>query len=282
MQGRPMGGLLRFGGHGLLCRQGVAMLQFDDKTAALLETAYQGADFRRRRRASFDALAPRPGQRIADIGCGNGWLTLELALAVGETGQVIGVDPSADMLALARQRTTGMPQVRLVEGPAESLPLEDGSLDGALSVQVFEYLPETAGALAGIRRALRSGGRLVIGDMHFGTLAWHSDDPARMARMIESWNAHVADVASAASLVPAIRDAGFEVTGVRPVTTVDTDLRPDGLARMMLILMESYAVSQGHVPADEARAWAEEQEALAREGRFFHTLTHFVISARRT
>ncbi|MEQ9039372.1 MAG: hypothetical protein RIE24_13560 [Silicimonas sp.] len=48
-----------------------------------------------------------------------------------------------------------------------------------------------------------------------------------------------------------------------------------------MILMEKYAVENGHVAADEARAWAEEQERLAAEGRFFQTLTHFVVSARK-
>ena len=50
------------------------------------------------------------------------------------------------------------------------------------------------------------------------------------------------------------------MTGVVPLTFVDTSLRPDGIARMMMILMENYAVSSGHVTADEARSWAEEQE----------------------
>lgn len=257
------------------------MLKFDEGTARLLEVAYQGGDFRRRRRASFDALSPGPGQRLADIGCGNGLLTLELALAVGESGSVIGIDPSAEMLALAETRLADISQARVMEGTAEQLPLKDGSLDGALSLQVFEYLADTGAALGEVYRVLRPGGRLVLGDMHFGTLAWHSDDPERMDRMIASWNRHVADAASPASLLPALRAARFEVAGVRPLTSVDTELRPDGLARMMLVLMENYAVAQGHVTADEARSWVEEQETLAREGRFFHTLTHFVISARK-
>ena len=118
--------------------------------------------------------------------------------------------------------------------------------------------------------------------MHFGTLVWHSDDPLRMARMCASWDRHVANPALPAGLPALLAEAGFEVTAVRPLTTVDTTLRPDGLARMMMILMENYAVANGHVSADEARAWAVEQEHLAGEGRFFHSLTHFVVAGRKT
>ena len=56
------------------------MLQFDEQTTRLLELVYQGADITRRRQASFDVLQPVAGDRIADIGCGNGLLTQELSL----------------------------------------------------------------------------------------------------------------------------------------------------------------------------------------------------------
>lgn len=257
------------------------MLAFDRETSAQLERAYHGADFRRRRQASFDALAPRPGQRLADIGCGNGHLTRELALAVAPEGEVVGVDPSAEMLELARERLSDLPNANHCEGTADALPLDDASLDGALSLQVFEYLDDVPGALADARRVLRDGARLVIGDMHFGTLTWFSDDPARMSRMCASWDRHVASTDLPARLPALLRAAGFEVTDVAPLTLSDSTLRPDGLARMMLTLMEAYAVSNGHVPADEARAWRDEQESLAADGRFFMSLTHFVVSARK-
>lgn len=257
------------------------MLKFDQATSAILERAYQGADFRDRRRASFDALSPAPGQRLADIGCGNGLLTRELALAVGPTGHVVGIDPSPEMRTLACERVADLENTVILEGTADALPVVDGALDGALSLQVFEYLAEPYAALRDVLRALRPGGRLALGDMHFGTLAWHSDTPERMARMCASWNRHVADPDLPAKLPSLMRRAGFEVVSVAPLTFTDTTLRPDGIARMMMILMESYAVSNGHVSADEARAWVEEQEQLALDGRFFMTLTHFVLSARK-
>ena len=73
------------------------MLQFDAETAKLLDDGYQGSDIAQRRLANLAALAPERDNVIADIGAGTGLLTLDLARAVGETGQVIAIDPSPEM-----------------------------------------------------------------------------------------------------------------------------------------------------------------------------------------
>lgn len=257
------------------------MLEFDAETSRLLEDVYAGGDFTRRRRCSFDALAPRPGETLLDIGCGGGHLCADLARAVGPKGRVIGVDPSNDMRKGAAGRVDGLDWVSIRDGAADALPVEAGLADGAVSLQVFEYLDDVPGALSELYRALRPGGRVAIGDMQFDTLSWFSDAPERMARMTASWDTHVADTGLPARLPALLDKAGFEVDAVTPLTFCDHALRPDGVASLMLLLMERYAVQKGHVPADEARAWAEEQQALATEGRFFFLLTHVVVSARK-
>ena len=70
------------------------MLNFDSETTRFLQIAYSGADFAKRRQASFDAINPGPGETVLDIGCGNGMLSVELARAVGPNGAVLGIDPS--------------------------------------------------------------------------------------------------------------------------------------------------------------------------------------------
>lgn len=257
------------------------MLKFDAETTRTLDLAYQGADITRRRQASFDALAPVPGDVVVDIGCGNGMLTAELARAVGQSGRVIGIDPSADMLVAGQERCAEFAWVEMVEGRVEDMPLGDRTADKAVSLQVFEYLSDIPAALAEARRVLRPGGRLVLGDMHWDCWAWRAEDTERMARMMASWRRHVADQRVPERLPEMMRSAGFEVMAVTPMPMHDTVLKPDGIARMMLVLMENYAVSNGHLTAEEARGWMEEQEALAADGRFFMHLDHFVTSARK-
>ena len=169
------------------------MLQFDAETTRLLENAYRGSDVVKRRLATLEALAPRAGETIVDVGSGPGYLTLELSRAVGDTGEVIGVDPSADMRRAAASQCAGFPNVRILDGTATALPLDDASADRIASLQVFEYLSDIPGALLEIRRVLHPGGRLVVGDIHWDSWIWHSDEPSRMARMMKAWDHHLAD-----------------------------------------------------------------------------------------
>ncbi|MBS0125828.1 methyltransferase domain-containing protein [Thetidibacter halocola] len=257
------------------------MLQFDAATTRLLETAYLGRDITERRRANFFALDPRPGDTVLDLGCGNGLMTADLARAVGPFGQVIGIDPSADMRGAAEARTGNMDNVSIRDGMAGDLPLDTSGVDRAVSVQVFEYIEDVPAALTDLHRVLRPGGRLVLGDMLFGSLVWHSEKPDRMARLCNAWDRHVVHTDLPLLLPALLRNASFEVDSVAPFTFVDHLLRTDGIARMMMVFMTRYAVQNGHVSAEEARDWSDEQEALAREGRFFFSLTHVVVSARR-
>ena len=257
------------------------MLKFDDATLKILDECYKGRDFKRRRAANLSALSPAPGDTVCDLGCGNGMLTEDLSRAVGAGGQVIGIDPSQDMLAAAADRCASLANVSLREGNAEAIPLDDRSVDGVVSLQVLEYVAGIETALAECARVLRPGGRLVIGDMIFGSQVWFSDDPERMARFNRHWDQHVVWTDLPTELPDRLRKSGFEVEQVMPETFLDTVLRPDGLAAMMLILIEAYAVQEGLASAEEAAAWRNEQMELARDGRFFFALTHVITVGRK-
>lgn len=257
------------------------MLQFNAATNRLLDNAYRGSDIVRRRLAVLEMLAPRVGDTVLDIGSGLGHFATELSRAVGEQGKVIGVDPSPDMRRSATGECEPFANVRILEGTAEALPLEDGSVDRAASIQVFEYVRDIPAALAEARRVLRPGGRLVIGDMHWDSWIWHSDEPARMRRMMQAWDHHLADRCVPAKLPQLMREAGYEVEGTRPVVFLDTDLRNDGLAQMHMSVLPDYVLQNGLMDEPTVRAWAEEQRELAAAGRFFFCLVHFIVSGRR-
>lgn len=262
---------------------GAVMLKFDAQTTRLIEDAYQGSDVSRRRAASLEALSPRPGERIADIGCGPGLLALELSRAVGPEGEILAIDPSPDMREAASRRCDGRANVRIIDGRTPDLPLERDSVDGAIALQVFEYLDVQgiAAALVDITEALRRGGRLVVGDVHWDTLAWHSEDPARMNRILQIWDGHLAERRVPAILPALMRDAGLVVEATVALPFTDTVCRTDGIARMLRHLMVDYVLGTGQVEPDEAQAWAEEQDRLAAEERFFFHLTHFLVRARK-
>ena len=242
------------------------MLEFDSATTAILEDVYQGADFTRRRRASFDLLAPARGEVIIDIGSGPGHMLIDIARAVGSDGHAIGIDPSAPMRDTAQNLASGRGNVTVLDGSATELPLEDSSADKAVSVQVFEYLPDIPAALAECHRVLRTGGRLVIADMHFGSFHWASDDPARMARMIKAWDHHLVERAVPEKLPSLGHAAGFAVEQIVPVTFVDNHLRPGGLAWMMMTPMERYVIENKLVPRSNSAGLGSRTDQACRTG----------------
>ncbi|WP_370212466.1 methyltransferase domain-containing protein [Roseovarius sp.] len=255
------------------------MLKFDATTTKLLEIAYQGGDVSRRRRMAFDALHLSEGDVVADIGCGNGLLTEEIARSVGTTGKVIGIDPSVDMRTPASSRCSGYQTVQIIDGLADSLPLQDGEVDKVAAVQVLEYVTDIPAAIGEAHRVLKKGGRFVAVDTGCKTLDWFTNDEDRMRRVREAWDHHYNEPRVAAHWPRLTREAGFVAVEVEPFTFTDTTLRPDGIAFMLLHLMSRYAAENGHMHASDTEAWFEEQIELAKQERFFFSLTYYLMSA---
>lgn len=258
------------------------MLEFDAETTRILDESYQSDEVRRRRQASLDVLQPNPGETIIDIGCGNGYLTAELARAVGKNGRIIGVDPSDDMRSAGEIRCKDHDCADFMEGTAAALPLPDAVADKAVSVQVFEYIEDIEGAISEAMRCLKPDGRLVVSDLHFGSFIWRSEDPARMARLRASWEQHFISSDLPERLPGIFRRQGHEVEKVVPVTLVDHVLKPKGFANSMMHLVSRFAIKNKHVDEDVVNAWFDEQLKLAEEGRFFFAITQFVVSARKS
>jgi ubiquinone/menaquinone biosynthesis C-methylase UbiE len=112
-------------------------------------------------RRALAALAPQPGEKLLDIGCGGGETALELARAVAPDGTVVGVDLSAAVLAFARRAATGCERVRFVQADAQLVPFEPASFDAAFSRFGVMFFADPVAAFINIRRSLRPNGRLV-------------------------------------------------------------------------------------------------------------------------
>jgi ubiquinone/menaquinone biosynthesis C-methylase UbiE len=259
----------------------MSQLVFDDDLVDQLETLYHKRDILRRRSLVREAIGARPGERILDVGCGPGFYVAELLEHVGPRGALVGVDPSAHMLAVAARRCAAHANVEFHEAPATALPVDDVSFDAAFSVQVLEYVEDTATALREIHRALRPGGRVVIWDVDWGTLSWHSADPERMARALKAWDAHLAHPSLPRTLTAQLRAAGFEDVAIEGHAFVSNDFDPESYLAATLPLIEDYLVGSGLIAADEAHAWADEQRELGARGEYYVAVVQFCFSARR-
>jgi SAM-dependent methyltransferase len=95
----------------------------------------------------------RGATRVLDVGCGEGQVARHIKASVGSA--VVGVDPSTNQLAVARERGGGVAYVR---GSAGALPVRDGAFDAVVACLVFEHITDVDAALAEVARCLEPGG----------------------------------------------------------------------------------------------------------------------------
>ena len=108
------------------------------------------------RRAILDALLLGPDDRLLELGCGGGLLLRD---ALMTRASVTGLDHSAEMVELARERAPG---AKVVLGKAETLPFPDAMFTAVAMSVVFFFLDDPVGVLRECRRVLRPSGRLAV------------------------------------------------------------------------------------------------------------------------
>ncbi len=146
-----------------------------------------------RRRTAADSCgyllaALRPGQRLLDVGCGPGTITVDLAARVSP-GPVVGLDRSADPLAEARSLATasGVSNVSFEVGDVYRLPYPDGSFDVVHAHQVLQHLSDPVAALREMRRVCVPGGWIAVRDADYAAMSWYPLDP-RLDRWLELYH----------------------------------------------------------------------------------------------
>jgi ubiquinone/menaquinone biosynthesis C-methylase UbiE len=260
----------------------MAQLVFDERWSRAIERMYEIRDAQRRRAIVRAALAAAEGDRVLDIGCGPGFYCAELAAEVGPTGSVVGIDGSSSMLALATRRCAGQPNVEFHEADATSLPVPDASVDRALCVQVLEYVANPDVALAEMRRALRPSGRLVVWDIDWATVSIHTEDPARMERVMRAFDEHLAHPSLPRTLAPRLRAAGFTDVEMQAHDFSTCELDPETYGAGVLAGIRAFVPGHQGITDEEAKAWLAEQHELGERGEYSFTSTQYCFTATNT
>lgn len=135
--------------------------RFDEWSSTYENSWLQRTFFSRVHEAVLN-MAGRDGapESVLDVGCGTGKL-LRVANLRWPEARLIGVDPANGMIEIARRLTPG---ATFYTGAAESLPLEDGSIDLALSTVSFHHWHDQAAGIREVARVLRPGGQFLLAD----------------------------------------------------------------------------------------------------------------------
>ena len=150
----------------------------------LIERLSFGREWRFREK-THEYLALLPGERVLDVGCGTGSLTLVIARRLAGSGQAWGIDAAPRMIAIARRKATAAGlAARFAPGIAEELDFADAAFDVVVN-SMFTHHIDTAlkrRAFAEMYRVLRPGGRLVTADV---------DRPTTAGGWLMGWGARV-------------------------------------------------------------------------------------------
>ena len=211
-------------------------------------------------------LAPRAGERILDLGCGNGTLTLDIVAA---GAAVVGVDASADMVAAARERGI---DARVMDATALTF---DSEFDAVFSNAVLHWVRNADAAAAGIFRALKPGGRFVAelgGHTNVASISvairavlarhhvdvdwpWYYPSPDAYRRLLESRGFVVDDVRlfPRPTPLPTGMEAWLHTFGGAVLANADAGLRERIVAEIVELLRPALCDEQGRWTADYVR-----------------------------
>ena len=165
------------------------------------------------------ALGAKDGARIADVGSADGFYALRIARAVAPTGRGYAVDIDEAALTKLRERAArdGITNVETVLGATDDPKLPPGEIDAVLIRNAYHEMPEYRGVLAGVTRALRPGGTLIVIE------AIHDNNRAKTRAE------QVKEHEIAPEIVEAeLREAGFEIVERQDSFTTFTRPPPGG------------------------------------------------------
>jgi ubiquinone/menaquinone biosynthesis C-methylase UbiE len=251
--------------------------------AAFLETRATFRDQAAIDRALLDALDPAPGERLLEAGCGSGLLCRQIAGRVAPNGHVTGVDVSYGMVAAARQNgvRSGLEELLTFEvGQAEALAYPDGAFDAALAARLLLHVTEPEQVVAELRRVVRPGGRVALMDWDFDTAAVDHPDRELTRRLLHWRSDHYSgNNWSGRQLVGLASCAGLQEIHVTPAVIVARDEHA-GFTQSLWRAAQR-ACQAGAITLAEQDAWLAELRERIVAGRFFASITYFIVLGRK-
>jgi ubiquinone/menaquinone biosynthesis C-methylase UbiE len=155
----------------------------------------------------------KPGETVVDLGSGGGFDCFLASKQVGETGQIIGVDMTSEMVGKARKNADemGTSNVEFRLGEIEHLPLADNSADVIMSNCVINLAPDKLSVYRDAFRVLKPGGRLAISD-----IVASAELPDDMKENLALVSACLGGAATVEDTERMLKEAGFQEIKITP------------------------------------------------------------------
>jgi len=235
-----------------------------------LDAACAEESFRVYKRQLTEWMAVEPGGRLLDVGCGTGDDVREMAMAFARS-EVVGVDNSVAMIEEAKRRGTP-PNVDFRVADATALPFADGSFHASRADRSLMHVSDPWKAVAEMARVTR--GSVVVFEVDFETVVVDVPDPILARKVIHFWCDGFRDGWLGRRMPAMLTELGL--TDVQVVPHV-LRLTPTLALAIIGKSTTERAVTTGAITPVEAQRWQDLLDELERRGRFFATLTGFMV-----
>jgi ubiquinone/menaquinone biosynthesis C-methylase UbiE len=255
------------------------MIVYDSKAAQNTDRSYLTAEIIHQRNRTLDALALQAGEQVLDAGCGTGLLLQQMAISVGDKGQVVGLDYSPDMLDMARHRCLNLANVELQQGSVEQLDFESDSFDAVSCTQTLLYVKPVETALAEIHRVLKPYGRVAIIETDWRGLVFNSLDESLTRRILAAWDDAVESPNLPVKLGELLRGINFNAIRVEAIPILNASYSGNNFSSGMLKWFANNALRQAAITQQESDQWLAQVQELALRNAYFFCINRFLFTA---
>jgi ubiquinone/menaquinone biosynthesis C-methylase UbiE len=255
-------------------------LEFTNEAAKQLEKIYLTRDIIAQRLETIQQLNLSSGERVLDVGCGPGYLCESMGEIVGHHGAVVGIDISSDLIALCNRRKTAK-WLSYAVSDATKVSQADASFDVVVCTQVAEYVPDVDRVLSEAFRVLKPGGRTVFVVTDWDAVVWYSENPDRMALVMNLWEVHCAHPHLPRSMAYKLVNGGFRFDGASVFPILNLQYADDSYSKGLARLIRDFVARKKDVSADDLDEWHSEFERLSEAGRYFFSANRYIFKASK-
>ena len=251
--------------------------------AASLEERGQALDQQQVNTVLMSVLAPTTGEHILEVGCGSGILCRLMAPAIVPGGKITGLDISPEFIKIAQGHAISAnlsDSIQWGAGQAEALPFQDANFDGVLAARLLLHVSNPQSVLSELMRVVRPGGRVVVMDWDFETLAVdHSN--RELTRRLLHWRCdhHGGNNWSGRQLWGLM--AATNLVNLKVVPIVSVAHRENDSLTLSLFRAAQVARDGGAISPDEYDVWVGELRTNLATGCFFASMDYFIVIGER-
>jgi len=233
---------------------------------------------------TYEQMHVQPGQKVLDVGCGPGTDTIPLAQWVGTSGQVIGVDFDADMIAEAEKRAQEAEVSAWVvhkHADAIALPFDSDYFDACRCERTFQHLHDPVKTLSEMARVTKSEGWIVVLDADWGSLSIDASEIETERRYVRYFTEHMANNGySGRQLYRFFKLQGIMDVSVQMCGVPFTDYF---FARQIMIMdrFEQEAMASGVITVQDLDRLHTCWEQANAEGDFFASMSMMLVSGHK-